>query len=296
MIGSGLAALTGLLLVGGVVAVLVGARPVPEARPSTVSSPAPPSLGARWARLTRRPPGSRGRRRDLWLGVALAGGVLAAALSGWFVAVLLVPLLVVGLPAILTTPAQREAELLEALDRWVRSLVATLPTGRSIPDAIRLSRRTAPTLLAEPLGLLIARLNGRWPAQEALVRFADDLDSPDADGVVAALILAANRGSTGATATLAELADSIQAQLRGRREIETERAKPYVVVRQVTVITLVTAGIVVTFARTFFAPYASVSGQLILTVLVSAYFASLLFMRFRARAVRHDRILVGARP
>ncbi|MGI8459420.1 MAG: type II secretion system F family protein [Propionibacteriaceae bacterium] len=292
MIGSGLAALAGLLLVGGVVAVAVGLRPTPVTR----SAPVPSSLTTRWAWLTRRPPGRRGRRRDLWLAVAVSLGVLVAALSGWFVAILLVPLLLVGLPAILSTPPQREAELLEALDRWVRSLVATLPTGRSIPDAIRLSHRTAPALLTEPLGLLIARLNGRWPTEEALVRFADELDSPDADGVVAALILAANRGSTGATATLAELADSIQAQLRGRREIETERAKPYVVVRQVTVITVITAGVVVVLGRSFFAPYLTVTGQIILTGLVSAYFASLLFMRFRARAVRHDRILLGARP
>ena len=285
-----LAALAGLLVVAGVLMILVGLRSAPRARSSTALRS---SWVDRWATLTRRPPGRRGRRRDLWLAAAFAAGIVVAALSGWFVAILLIPLLVVGLPAILSTPAQREAELLEALDRWVRSLVATLPTGRSIPDAIRLSRRTAPTLLAEPLGLLVARLNGRWPTQEALTRFADDLDSPDADGVVAALILAANRGSTGATTTLAELADSIQAQLRGKREVETERAKPYVVVRQVTVITVVTAGVVVAFGRTFFAPYLTGSGQLILSALVAAYFCSLLFMRFRARTVRHDRILVG---
>jgi Flp pilus assembly protein TadB len=224
---------------------------------------------------------------------AVLAGVVVAALTGWVVAVLLLPLLVVVLPVILSAPKQREAELLEALDRWVRTLVATLPTGRSIPDAIRLSRRTAPALLAEPLSLLIARLNGRWPTREALVGFADDLDSPDADGVVAALILAANRGSTGATSTLSELAESIQAQLRGRREVETERAKPYVVVRQVTVITLVTAAVVALLGREFFAPYGTPTGQLLLSALVGAYFTSLVVMRHRARTVRRDRILVG---
>ena len=136
---------------------------------------------------------------------------------------------------------------MEALDRWLRSLAATLATGKSITDAIRTSLRTAPSGIRDPLAVLIARLNNRWDTADALRRFADDLDSPDADAVVAALILASNRGSVGASVTLLALADSLQEQLRARRMIETERAKPYAVVRQVTVITLLTLGAVVVF-------------------------------------------------
>ena len=83
---------------------------------------------------------------------------------------------------------------MEALDRWVRSLAATLATGKSVTDAIRVSRRTAPPLIADEIGTLVVRLNNRWETDDALRRFADELDSADADGVVAALMLAADAG------------------------------------------------------------------------------------------------------
>ena len=50
-------------------------------------------------------------------------------------------------------PRPRDVALLEALDRWVRSLAATLATGRSVTDALRVSRRTAPPLLADEVDL-----------------------------------------------------------------------------------------------------------------------------------------------
>ena len=126
----------------------------------------------------------------------------------------MLPLLALGLPYLLTLPKPRDIELLEALDRWVRSLSATLATGKSITDAIRISRRTAPPVLADEINFLVTRLNNRWETRTALMRFADMIDSPDADGVIAALILASNRGANGASVTLQALADSIQAQLK----------------------------------------------------------------------------------
>jgi hypothetical protein len=201
-----------------------------------------------------------------------------------------------GLPYLLVLPSARDVELLEALDRWVRSLAAALTTGRSIPDALRISRRTAPALLADELGVLVARLNNRWDTRDAMMRFSDALDSPDSDAVVAALILAANRGSNGASVTLNALADTLQAQLRGRRVIETERAKPYVVVRQVTIITLVTLAGAFLLGRGFFSPYGTPLGQVILSILVALYLGSLILMRRQAQQRPRERILVGTSP
>ncbi|HEY0237652.1 MAG TPA: type II secretion system F family protein, partial [Friedmanniella sp.] len=228
------AVLAGLLVSGGLVGVVAGLRRVaPRVRPARSRT-----LAAAWARLTRRPPGRAGRRRDLLMLGSLVGGFVLAALSGWVAAVIVVPGLVLALPYLLRAPVQRDVALLEAMDRWVRTLAATLSTGRSVTDAIRVSRRTAPAAIAEEVEVLVLRLNSRWETRTALQRFADALDSPDTDAVVAALMLAAGRGAAGAAATLNALAESIQAQLRARRVIEVERSKPYVVVRQVTVITL----------------------------------------------------------
>jgi len=225
--------------------------------------------------------------------VSVSAGLVLAAGSGWLIAVVVVPALALGLPYLLTLPKARDVELLEALDRWVRTLSATLATGRSVTDALRISRRTAPPLLAAEVSALVARLNNRWDTREALMRMADDLDSPDADAVLAALILAANRGANGASVTLQALADSIQALLQGRRAIEVERSKPYAVVRQVTVISLVTLLAAFIGSPAFFAPYRTPLGQLILSVLVAAYVGSLLLMRRKAQQRERPRILVG---
>jgi pilus assembly protein TadC len=224
----------------------------------------------------------------------LLTGVAVAASTGWLIALVVIPALALGLPYLLTIPTPRDVALLEALDRWVRSLSATLATGRSITDALRISRRTAPPLLAEEVATLVTRLNNRWDTREALMRMADALDSPDADGVLAALILASNRGTNGASVTLQALADSLQATLQGRRAIEVERSKPYVVVRQVTVISLGTLLIAFAVSPDFFAPYQTPVGQLVLSVLLTAYVGSLLLMRRKAQQRERPRILVGA--
>jgi tight adherence protein B len=287
---SGLAAVAGLLLVAGAWALLRGLR-AQEARPTTGGR----RLAAGWwSRLSRRPPGRRGKQRDLLLVGGLFAGFVVAALTGWVVALVVVPALAVGLPYLLSVPKPRDVALLEALDRWVRGLSATLATGKSVTDALRISRRTAPPLLAEEVAALVARLNNRWDTREALLRMADALDSPDADAVLAALILAANRGANGASVTLQALADSIQATLQGRRAIEVERSKPFVVVRQVTVISLVTLLAAFAASPRFFEPYRSPLGQVVLTLLVAAYAGSLLLMRRKAQQRERPRILVGA--
>lgn len=289
-----LAALTGGLLLAGLVLLAAGlrrsVRPVRSRRGGERDEPAT----AVWARLTRRPAGAAGRRRDLLLVVGLVGGVVAFALSGWPLSLLVVPTAVVGLPVLLASPRNRDVDLLEALDRWVRSLASTLPTGKSITDAIRTSRRTAPPLLADQVNLLVARLDDRWTSRDALMAYADALDSPDADAVVAALVLASHRGGLGATVTLTELSESIQDRLRALREIETERSKPRIVVRQVTLITVVVLAVALVVGRGFFAPYGTPVGQAILAVLLGIYIGSLVMLRRMTDPRRRERILVRA--
>ena len=280
----------GLLIMAGLLGIGHGLHriaPRQGARPAE-------SLADLWAQVTRRPSGVRGRRRDLVLVGSLVAGFLIAALSGWVVGIVIMPALALGLPYLLVVPKPRDVELLEALDRWIRSLAATLAIGKSVTDAIRVSRRTAPPLIAEEIGTLVVRLNNRWETADALRRFADELDSPDADGVIAALMLAVNRGANGASLTLQALADSLQSQLKSRRVIEIERAKPYVVVRQVTVISLITLGGVYLLSPGFFEPYRTPLGQLILAVLLSLYLGSLILMRRKAQQHTRPRILIGA--
>ena len=283
-----LAIIAGMLITGGLLGIVHGMR-----QRTRVAGMRRQSPGQLWARITRRPVGRAGRRRDLILLASMIMGSVVAILTGWLILIVVLPALALGLPYLLILPKQRDIELLGALDRWVRSLAATLATGKSITDAIRISRRTAPTLIADEINMLVARLNNRWETRDALMRFADAIDSPDADGVVAALILASSRGANGASVTLQALADSIQAQLKGRRAVEVERSKPYVVVRQVTIISLSTLVLVFVASPTFFAPYRTPLGQALLSVLLISYVGSLLLMRRKAQQPARHRILIG---
>jgi tight adherence protein B len=283
-----LAIMAGLLIIGGLLGIAYGLRKGPQ-----TASRRTESIAESWTRLSRRPAGSHGRRRDVILLLSVVGGCALAALTGWLILIVMLPVLALALPYLLTLPKPRDIDLLEALDRWVRSLAATLATGKSITDAIRISRRTAPPLIADEINVLVTRLNNRWETRDALMRFADAIDSSDADGVVAALILASSRGANGASVTLQALADSIQAQLKGRRAVEVERSKPYVVVRQVTVISLSTLVLVFTLSPDFFAPYHTPLGQTLLSVLLIMYVASLLLMRRKAHQPDRPRVLVG---
>lgn len=279
VIGGLFAASCGVLLAGGVMAVIVGWR-----------APAGQVLRPHHRRLTDL---SRtiGPRRLALAAAWLVAGLVAASITRWPLLVAVLPGLGIGLPLLLGKPSNRELELLQALDRWVRTMAAILPTGRSIGDAIRVSGRQAPTLLVEPLSLLIDRLDDRWTLTQALYAMADDLDSADADAVLASLALAAQRGGTGAQVTLTSLADAIQERLKALREIEAERAKPRIVVRQVTMITLTVLVGALLFGGTFFEPYRSGIGQVILAVLITSYLGSLLFLRRLTVARPRQRIL-----
>src|SRR4051794_22768053 len=282
------ALLGGMALAGGVVLLVVGLRKVPvqPRRPR-------PSPAMLWARYTRRPAGKAGRKRDLQLAGSVAVGFVIFAMTGWLIAIPVLPVAGFLLPILLGPGPRSDVALLEALDRWVRHLATTLPMGRDVVYAIRASRATAPPLIAEEVAELVDRLNRRWAPQVALQRFADRLDSPDADAVIASLMLATTR-TEGITDNLLAIADSLQERLRALRAIENERERPRQTARLVTIISAIMIGATAFFGRGYFAPYSSPTGQIIITVLVLGYVGSLVMLYRMTVPRRRERILVRA--
>ena len=234
------------------------------------------------------------RKRRIWLGAALAAGVVTAVVTGWLISLLLVPTALILIPALLAAPPQREIETLAGLDRWVRLIATSLTAGKSIRDAIFATRHQVSPVLQDPVARLCTRLDQRWTMRDALWAMADELDSADADAVVAALAIASSRGGAGTRATLTALSDNIQDRLRALREIAAERAKPRAVVRQVTIITLaVLVGALLLNPR-FFDPYSTALGQLIAAALAVAYLGCLLMLRRRTVPTPTPRFLRSA--
>ena len=226
-------------------------------------------------------------------------GVVAAALTGW-------PLLVALVPAVALRPADRAVarrrtvtwRCCEALDRWVRTLGSLLPDRtldhRRDPGVGRARRRPC----SRPnLRLLTARLDDRWTIEQALLALADELDSADADAVLAALALAAaawrhrrERPPSPPWPTTSRIGC-------GRsREIETERAKPRIVVRQVTMHDGGGARPGAGVRRLLLRPVRHRrSARCCWLLLVAAYLGSLLFLRRLTLPRPRQRILQAAR-
>ena len=68
-----------------------------------------------------------------------------ALLTGWLVAVLLVPAAVAGLPVLLSAPpAASKIDRLEAMEEWTRSLSGVLTVGIGLEEALVATLRSAP--------------------------------------------------------------------------------------------------------------------------------------------------------
>lgn len=282
------AMLVGAAFVGAAVLLVTGLRKVPPTPARRRRRLTPAQL---WARYSRRPAGKAGRVRDLQLLTGLGGGVTIFVLTGWLIAIPLVPTVIFLLPILFGRAPRSDVELLEALDRWVRTLASTLPLGRDVAYAIKTSKATAPPLINSEIRQLADRLTWGWDPREALQRFADRLDSPDADAVIASLMLALTR-TDGITANLLAIADSLQERLRVLRQIESERARPRQTARLVTIISAVMIAGTALLGRGYFAPYSTPIGQLIVSCLAIAYVGSLVILYRMSMPRRRERILV----
>ncbi|HEY9564856.1 MAG TPA: type II secretion system F family protein [Nocardioides sp.] len=236
----------------------------------------PPLPRSRW-RSTKLKPLSPQSKRLLMVGVV--GGVLAWLVTGWALALLAVPLAVVGVPILLSNSgAEARIGRLEAMEEWTRSLSGVLTVGIGLEQALVATQRSTPAAIRPEVGRLVARLRSRWDTEDAVRAFADELDDATGDLVAANLILAARRRGAGLAQVLESLAESVSADVRARRQIEADRAKPRATARWVTIIS-VGVLVVLAISGTYVEPYRSPLGQVILVTLLTAYVATLVWMK-----------------
>jgi hypothetical protein len=149
-------------------------------------------------------------------------------------------------------------------------------------------------LLRAAVRELAARLDGRVPLPEALARFADDVDDPAADMVVAALSLNARQRAGGLERILTALAESARAELEMRRKVELERRA---LRRQAQRIAFGVIGFAVSqavFAARWVQPYSTAVGHVVLAVLMAMFVAAFARMRSLSATEPESRFLVAA--
>lgn len=232
------------------------------------------------------------RAQRVRLVIGIPAGLAATLATGFIPWLVLIPALVFLLPELLGTPQNTDLMLLEALDKWIRMVQASCSTGKSVIEALRSTVSQAPEVLREPIRVLLAKLDERWSIRLAFQGFADEFHNADVDAVCAALIVIAERGGIGASTTMTALSQQVRDRLHAWRDINAEREKPRVVVRQVSVITVIVLGAALLISPGYFAPFTTPLGQVLASLLMIGYLVSLYGLQRAARPRRRERIMV----
>jgi Flp pilus assembly protein TadB len=268
----------------GLLALILGLVRVPVApgRPRTETAP----LRA-WRRL--------GRRRRLLLLAGLVAGFLVALLAGWVIAIALFPAALAGIPWLLGAGDEpRDLARLKAMEEWTRTLSGVLVAGMSLEQAIQVSLRSAAQPIRPAVARLTGRLNARVPTADALTAFAEDLDDPAGDLIVASLRLGATRRGSGLALVLTDLAAAVSAEVRARQRIDADRATHRTTARGVTIITLAMLAVLAA-SGTYIAPYRTALGQTLLAAVLACYTAILVQLKRMGRTPRPPRFLAARR-
>lgn len=229
------------------------------------------------------------------LPIALGVGLLLLLLTRWPVlAAAGVALIVVG-PALLggAGTEKRAVERLEGLAAWTESLRDTIAGAVGLEQAIPATAYAAAPSVRGPLMTLADRLRVRTPLPVALQGFADDLDDPSADLIVAALVLNSKLRGPGLRDVLTSLSSSARDELEMRRRVGAGRASTR---RSVQIVVAVTVAFVLglsIFNRGYVEPYSSTLGQLVLLLVLGLFAAGFAWMRRLSVFELPDRFLFG---
>ena len=254
-----------------------------------------------------RPPGrlqrTWTRRRDIITpriliaaGIGLVVGIVLWLISGWPITILVGPALAIVLPLLVGSKSDTEdIDKLQALEIYTRNLAGIIGgAGTGLEVALPASVRTAPPAIQPAIERLAARLTSRWTIEDALRGLATDLNDATGDLIVAHLQLAAKERGPGLTKALQDLADDVFDEVKARRQVAADRAKPQQTIRLITIIVIgMFVGLPLLGGSSFFAFYGTPFGQIVLLFWVAIYVTAIIFLKQWIRPRPMPRILNG---
>ena len=239
-----------------------------------------------------RPPGRLRRLvaapRSPLLGLRLAGGLLAGVLvgvvTGWPVAAAGLGGLVVFWPALMGGSADVRLQIvrLGAVVSWCEALRDTTMGHAGLEQAIPVTAANAAPAIRPALARLTGQLRANVPLEQALADLAADLDHC-ADLIIAALQMNALRRGDGLAGVLTNLAVAGREELDLRRKVTAGRPGDRRAVQLMVGIVAAVASFLMLFSPTYTAPFATVTGQLVLALVLGLFAASFGWMRSLSR-------------
>lgn len=169
-------------------------------------------------------------------------------------------------------------ELVESIAVWTENLRDVIGASAGIVDAIAATAQQPPSMIEEPLRRLAA--SSRYEPLEVCLRaFADEMDHPASDFVVAALVTAARNPARDLTMLLTHLADCTRLECELYMRIWVSRARARTAVRIVVGAVCVFATAMLVFGTGYLAPYATVQGVLVAICICTIFVACVGWMK-----------------
>ena len=263
---------------------------------SIVGSTAPPGPPSALSRRVRRLLNGRTRQNRTMYRLKLAAVAATVTLVWLFTGLPVVGVIagiaLVGVPWLMGVgkDSVKAIERLEAVEAWTRHLSGRVAVGYGLLQAISLTARTAPALIAPDVRELAARLQAGWTPRDALLAFAEALDDTTSDMVVLALLGHLSERGEKLTNVLDDQADNAAAEVVKRRDVYAKRAEPRLVTRfltGLTVLMLIGGFAVPAYTR----PYLTLRGQMLLAVFAVMCIAVMRWVRHLGRSTRGPRLL-----
>ena len=275
-----LAALAAALILSGITLAAAALVLPPAPRRPRSTPKRSPQLLARLTRTTR-----------IVLIASTIIGILAALATGWLILAILIPAAALGTPYLFDTKSEARAQKrVEAMGKWVAALSGSMGAGASIEQALASSLRSTAEEIRPEVSRLVARINSRIPTGTALRAFADDLDDPMGDKIVAALMIGAERRGA-LSGVLADLSSSLEEDMAARRGVVASRASSRSTARNITgLMTVVLIGLML-FGGDYIAPYRTPLGQILFGAQLVVYAGLLIWMKKLATVRRPPRFL-----
>jgi hypothetical protein len=275
-----IAAMLGAAFGLGVITVVLALRPVApgEVAPRRQGSAVP--VDKRVENFTIR----------LALGVGCA--VVVGAITRWPVAALIAGTAGFMAPTVLGGGAARQARLerTEAIATWAEMLRDTMAGAGGLEQSIIASAAVAPPAIRTEVLRLAARLE-RERLAPSLRQFADEVDHPSGDLVVAALILAADKSPRRLGDLLGRLATAARAHVNMQLRVASGRARTQTAVRVITIFTTLFAIGLLIFNRDYLEPYDSPFGQLVLAIVGLLFGTAFVWLARAFRPTEDERFL-----
>lgn len=216
------------------------------------------------------------RLTHLWwrIGCAAVAAVAIGVLTGWPVGIVLAAVGGFFLPSLVGGRARREADQahLGAIATWTEQLRDVMAAASGLEQAIVATAPHAPPPIRPDVVWLAGAIEAGTSARTSLRRFAQRLDDPAGDLVVAALILAAEGSPRQLGDLLTRLSLTTRETVRMRLRVETGRARTRSSVKVVTSVTVLFSVGIVVFNPAYVEAYRTPVGQLVL-VAVALFFA-----------------------